>query len=245
MIEVSFVVTNYNYGMYIKDAIDSIINLRSDNYEFSLLIGDDCSTDEFSKKFFDELDEKYSKFFKKIVIVRNERNLGKNNLLNQLIPQIETDLTVILDSDDMLADNFLTVTYPALNSLKEEPNIGFVYSDCILVNKQGEKISKGKSTEFSVELLQNYSFIPQTNLIYTKALKDALPLNENVRVGTKHHKWKKICAKGWKGKYIDEPLFFYRMHKDNISSIGEKVMSEEENNVKDRILKGYWPVSKD
>ena len=52
-------------------------------------------------------------------------------------------------------------------------------------------------------------------------------------------------SKGWRGVHLPERLFFYRMHSDNISSIGKKILSEDFSPLQDRLLKGYWPLAND
>jgi hypothetical protein len=72
---------------------------------------------------------------------------------------------------------------------------------------------------------------------------EAGPYDETIRKGTKHHKWKRIVANGWRGLHIPEPLFSYRMHEGNLSGIGKRVIAEVEQGVGgERILSGYWPL---
>lgn len=238
----SFVITNYNYGKYIAQAVRSIVHLDKEaDWTFDLLVGDDASTDGSLQEIYKILNENENKF-RSIHRVFNQENRGKNNLLNHLIRKIETEYTVILDADDWLYQEFLTSSLRHLQENRSvNPRIGFVYSDCILCNEKGEPLGKGQSTAFSRDLLLTHSYIPQTCLVRTEVLRTCLPLDETIRVGTKHHQWKKMCAGGWEGKHISKPLFYYRMHDRNISEIGRKVLVDEQSDVKDRILYGYWP----
>ncbi len=241
--DITFVITNYNYGRYLPRLMQSIAALNGrENHCLNLIIGDDASTDD-SDLFVEQAEKHYSHIFKDVKIIRNPSNGGKNSLLNQMLPLIQTEYSIIIDADDWLHPEYIDRTSTVFMGHVDETDLGFVYSDCTLCNDTEEVIGNGKSTEFSRELLKTHSYIPQTCLIRTKALQSCLPLDETVRVGTKHHQWNKICDQGWRGIRIAEPLFFYRMHDKNISAIGQKVLSEARNDTKDRILYGYWPTA--
>jgi hypothetical protein len=118
--------------------------------------------------------------------------------------------------------------------------VGFVYSDSILVDKDGTKVEEGHSNKFDIELLQSKSYIPGCAATLTEALKMVLPLDEAIKVGTKVHRWRKIVAQGFSGTYISEPLFYYRMHDHNTSGIGKRVLADVSKGVRNPLLSGYW-----
>ncbi len=241
---ISIIITNYNYGNYLIKSIESVAALvLPENFKIEILIGDDNSSDN-SLDIIDGIEKQYSHLFYHFRVVFNKCNKGKNNLLNQLIPLATGYYSIILDSDDELASNYIIEMIKFWKSIEEESDITFTYSDCLLINASGEKIGVGKSCVFSKALVETHSYIPETALILSDVLKSALPLNENIKTGTKHHKWKKICIDNdYIGAYINKPLFNYRMHEKNISSIGIKIMGEGANNTKERLLHGYWPTS--
>jgi hypothetical protein len=50
---------------------------------------------------------------------------------------------------------------------------------------------------------------------------------------------------GWIGKHIPEALFRYRMHQNNISGIGKRVLADIESDYRsERILSGYWVATR-
>ena len=170
-------------------------------------------------------------------------NVGINRALNKGIPLIKGDIAVILDADDMLSPDYITRTRRVL--LEGENNgVGFVYSDSVLINANGEVIGRGISHEFDVELLMSKSYIPGCATTLTKALEAALPLDENIRVNTKVFRWREIVRQGFKGIYIPEQLFNYRMHRDNISGIGPRVIHAVSNGETHHLLEGYWGTAR-
>ena len=43
--EVSVIITNFNYGRYLSRCIRSAINQSFDKYEYEIIVVDDCSSD--------------------------------------------------------------------------------------------------------------------------------------------------------------------------------------------------------
>ncbi|MFB3077018.1 MAG: hypothetical protein ACE1Y4_03335, partial [Lysobacterales bacterium] len=111
--------------------------------------------------------------------------------------------------------------------------------------ESGNPIDYGRSTTFKRSLVEKLSFLPEPALILTRAFKEVMPFDETIRVATKHHKWCRVVNNGWTGYHIAEPLFYYRMHLNNLSGIGKRIISEaEKGEYGERILSGYWGTAK-
>jgi len=232
---ITILIPNYNYGKYIKKTIESVFSQGVDF--FRVIIVDDNSTDD-SREILKEI----SSEFKDLEVIFNKENLGINGILNRIVPLINSEFIVMLDADDWLANNFYDVLYNLIKkSISSNKKVAFAYSDCILVDKFGNKISNGKSCDFVAELIETKSFIPRPCILKTKALQDVLPLNESLANGAKHDMWKKIVKLGYIGIYSPKPLFYYRMHQRNISGIGKRILSEiPKTTYSEAILSGYW-----
>lgn len=234
---VSVLITNYNHANYIKDCIRSLNLSTYKNKE--IIIVDDGSTNN-SREVIKELKGKYGLFFKGFKTIFLDKNLGINGALNQGILHVNGEMVIILDADDMVSKDYIKTLVFEL--LKGKENLGFVYSDCVLIDKNSKIIGKGKSNKFDSELLKNNSYIPVCGLTWTNVLLIAFPVDEKIKVATKVYRWRAIVNKGFVGKHLPKPLFFYRMHETNVSGIGNKVISEL-NNPKEsslKILSGYW-----
>ncbi|MCA9381791.1 glycosyltransferase family 2 protein [Candidatus Dojkabacteria bacterium] len=90
---VTVMMTSYNTEKYIGRAVNSILNQTYSNYEFLIL--DDCSTDNT----FDIL-ARLAKKDERILLSRNEVNLGPGASSNILIRQSKGKYIVRMDSDD-------------------------------------------------------------------------------------------------------------------------------------------------
>ena len=239
---VSAIICNYNYGGFIRETLDSLA--RQTHRPERLIIVDDGS-DDASPRVIDDFIAASGDLFAHCHFIRNPANAGKLACINHALPVLETKFVIILDSDDFIPEHAIeTLLASLVNARKAVPEIGFVYSDSHLVDEHGEIIGRGRSAEWSLKLLATHSYIPECALTLSAALKQAGPFDETIRVATKHHKWMRIARAGWIGRYIPEPLFFYRMHDANMSGIGRSVLAEDDDSGrKDRLLSGYWRIA--
>ncbi|MFN6037764.1 MAG: glycosyltransferase family 2 protein, partial [Bacteroidota bacterium] len=94
----SIIVTNYNKAQYIEEALFSVLNQNTNDFE--ILLYDDCSTDN-SK----EIIERSLSFSNKIHFFKNDVNRGANYLRNKGIFEAKYDHIIFLDADDLLGAN--------------------------------------------------------------------------------------------------------------------------------------------
>lgn len=237
---VSILITNYNYSHFLKFAVQSLAVQTFP--ELELIVVDDGSTDN-SQTQIKNLQKLYKRRFRDFRYIFKQQNTGKLSALNVGVPLLEGGFTIILDADDSLSPDYIekTLNYLLLKNSKNG-KIAFVYTDCNLIDYEGQIIGEGKSTFFDANLLESESYIPECALTLTRTLKEILPFDESIRIGTKHHKWLKMAAAEYMGVYLPLPLFSYRMHDRNLSGIGIKILQELRNNNKSsKILSGYWP----
>ncbi len=211
--EVDILLTTYNTEIeYLKQQIESILNQTYQN--FRLLISDDDST----KKEVKTILEEYQKQDKRMIVYSQERNLGYNQNFEFLLKQANAKYIMFADHDD--------VWYPqkiekSLQKIKEE-DVDLVYCNAHQINEKGEIIQ------------QNYFRYKNVPLIHGK---DKLAISRCVGIGcsqiltddvkNKMIPFKKeVIAHDWlasflanEGKgiaYIEQPLFGYRLHTDNV-----------------------------
>ena len=114
---VTVYITNFNYGKFIKQAIESV--LMQTEQSFELIIIDDGSTDN-SK----EIIEKY-KDLKNIRIVY-QKNKGLNVTNNIALRAARGKYIVRLDADDYFSPNALELL---LEKLESDSMLGMVFPD--------------------------------------------------------------------------------------------------------------------
>lgn len=236
----SVVIPNYNYDRYVSEAIASI---AAQTYApIELIVVDDASTDNSVEVIRAALEQADSLFSTRLIAL--EENVGKLGALNRALPYVKGHYFIIHDSDDVLKPEYAERTIAELEKARaDDPSIGFLYTDSMLISQTGEVLDRGKSDAFDPARLERYSFIPEPAMCLARPVLDAGPYDEAIRKGTKHHKWKRIVGNGWNGRHLAEPLFCYRMHDANLSGIGKRVIAEvERGEGGERILSGYWPL---
>lgn len=134
---VSIIVPNYNHASFLKERLESIFNQTYQNFEVILL--DDASTDD-SVAFL----EKHQNHPKVTHFVRNREN--SESLFEQWIKGLQLakgKYIWIAESDDFAHVDFLKET---VKIAEQEADIGFVFTDSVIVNQSGEFLKKASES---------------------------------------------------------------------------------------------------
>lgn len=97
--EISIIITNYNYEKYIARAIRSAINQSFNLKEYEILVVDDASTDN-SRSIIES-------FGNKVKAIFNDNNIGLAASCNKAIQLAMGKYIVRLDADDFINSDFL------------------------------------------------------------------------------------------------------------------------------------------
>ena len=96
---VSIICTNYNKGDWVREAIDSFLNQKT-NFDFEIIIIDDASTDHS----YEIIQEYQKKFPEKVRTFRNEVNLGITRTWKKVCQEAKGQYIARCDSDDFWTD---------------------------------------------------------------------------------------------------------------------------------------------
>ena len=97
--KVSIICTNYNKGDWVREAIDSFLNQKT-NFDFEIIIIDDASTDHS----YEIIQEYQKKFPEKVRTFRNEVNLGITRTWKKVCKEAKGQYIARCDSDDFWTD---------------------------------------------------------------------------------------------------------------------------------------------
>lgn len=97
--KVSVTLMTYNHENYIANAIESVVNQKT-NFDYEILIGEDCSTDNTSKI----VKEYENKYPEKIRAFLNKKNLGTTPNSLRVFSKVKGEYMAILEGDDYWCD---------------------------------------------------------------------------------------------------------------------------------------------
>ena len=211
--KVDVLLTTYNTNVkYLKKQIDSILNQTYKN--INLIISDDNSNTEEIK----DVLKKYEQEDKRITLFLQEKNLGYNKNFEFLLKKSKANYIAFSDHDDVWHEDKIE---KSLNKLIEE-KVDMVYCNSTQIDENGKILHNSYFEYKNVPQIKGKSNIAISRCIgigcsqlITKQVKDKMiPFKESVIA----HDWlASFIANENKGMaYIDEPLFDYRLHTNNV-----------------------------
>jgi glycosyltransferase involved in cell wall biosynthesis len=220
----------YNGERFIKEQIDSILNQTYQNFE--LIITDDCSTDNTIN-----ILNEYALKDKRIIIYKNEINLGFLKNFEKAISLCNGDYIALADQDDIWKPIKLEAF---LNNIKD--NV-LIYSDAIHIDKDskeigselirsGRQLIKGACNE---ALLLNNIISGNTLMFKKELVKYILPIPEKISY---HDIWIGFVAATYGTiDYTEESMTYYRKYREqvtNVDKVSNKNFLDKLNNKKIR-----------
>ncbi|MDL2241913.1 glycosyltransferase family 2 protein [Bacteroidales bacterium OttesenSCG-928-L03] len=202
----------YNAELYLREAIDSIVNQTYTNWE--LLIIDDCSTDG-SWEIIISYDDP------RIIVLKNEENQGHHKTGNKGIRMAKGKYITRMDADDISLPRRFE---KQVCFLEEHPESVLCASHARVIGDFKNLFVVPKKDE-----LIKLAFLFQNPLIHSSVMVRAETLKrhaypEDVRVAGDFQLWVDMQEEGMFSS-IPEVLFEYRMHEKNITSTSGKTVS--------------------
>lgn len=138
--EISVIVTNYNYGRYLPRCIRSLANQSFSKDEFEIIVIDDASTDD-SKLYMDM-------YLDTIKPIYNTKNLGLAASCNKAIRQAMGKFIIRVDADDFVSRDTLKVHHLFLSHNKDDINA--TSSDYYEIDSNETVIRRRNGTTFPI-----------------------------------------------------------------------------------------------
>ena len=212
-------ITNYNYGKYIKQSIESV--LAQKNRCFELIIMDDGSTDD-SK----QVIEQYRNHPKVTIVYQENKGLNVSN--NIAIKLSRGEYIVRLDADDYMHENMLSLLSQKLQS---DNSIALVFPDYYVVNRTGEIIIEEKRHDFSRVTMYDQPAHGACTMIRKSILVELGGYSEEFTRQDGYELWIKVI-KNKRVANVNLPLFYYRQHNTNLTNNKEKLYETRHSIVK-------------
>ena len=204
--QVSVVMSVFNARRYLNEAVNSILEQTFKEFEFIII--DDGSTDGSV-----QILEDYALADKRIVLIKNERNLGLPTSLNRGILLAKGKYIARQDADDVSGICRLKkqLHYAQLN-----PDIDIIGSDCYIIDLNSELVCKtthhSKITDFKSTLLNRKAIFPHGSALIKRDKIIAAGLYDTRFYYSQDGElWLRMISKGSKIKVLQEPLYYFRM----------------------------------
>lgn len=193
---VSIIITNYNYGRFLAEAIESALAQTWQDRE--ILFIDDGSTDGSV-----EIASRYP------ITVLTQRNSGVCVARNNALSMARGEYVMFLDADDRLVP---TAVEHMLDRLRDAPaDVGYVYGQ---MEYFGVKTGLFASHPFDPRKLAKANFVCATTLLRRQVIVDAGGYDDGFRM--LREDWElylRLWSLGYRGEFLPEVILEYRKHK--------------------------------
>lgn len=197
MDKVSIIMPCFNDGIYIQEAIDSVLNQTYKNIE--IVIIDDGSDDPVTIKIIEQISDPRIK-------VLHSTRLRPAGARNYGIQEATGKYILPVDSDDRIEPTYVE---KAIKILEENPNIGVVYCQADLFGEQSGRWQL-PDYDFRTMLLDNIVFV--TAVFYKADWERVGGFNTKMKAGMEDYDfWLSLLEIGRDIYQIPEILFYYRI----------------------------------
>ena len=206
--DIDIIMGIYNCEKYLAESIDSIINQTYKNWR--LIMCEDGSKDST----YDIAMSYAEKYKDKIIVLKNEKNMGLNYTLNRCLDYSDAKYIARMDGDDISELDRLEKLHTFLENNNE---YSFVSSNALLFDENG---IWGKTSY--VEKPNKYDFLKISPFCHAAVLikRDAMVSVGGYSVDDKllrvedYHLWFKLYSKNLIGYNIQEYLYKIRDDRD-------------------------------
>lgn len=209
--EIAVIIAVYNREKYLAQAINSIINQDLPKHIYSVLIVDDGSVDNTPS-----ILDSYQRF-DNIVLIKNKKNKGLTFSLNRALSLVQSKFFIRFDSDDIASPDLLSELYKNIEGHTFCHPFMYVFYNENLEKKFLYEVSSLPSF-FGSGVLFRYDAMPKYK--YSELFWEEFDL------------YLKILEDKHKYKILPKPLFYHRVHSQNITGTEEM------------FIKGYFQLQK-
>jgi len=222
---VTVVLYAYNEERYIREAVESTFAQIYSPLE--IVLSDDGSSDR-TFAIMEELTAAY-RGPHKIILNKNERNIGIGSQLNAAVTKTTGDLIVLANADDVSLPNRVTVVVDQWLAVDRRASV--ISSDVAVIGPDGEPLQRILNTETVFSSLEDgarkrFGGVLAASMCLRRDVFVAFgPLPENL-ILEDNPLYLRATLVGER-IHLREPLVRYRVHADNISQAYEVVEFDE------------------
>ncbi|WP_165932635.1 glycosyltransferase family 2 protein [Flavobacterium cellulosilyticum] len=206
--KLSIIITCYNLGNYLEEAIASIEEY-SPSSDYEIILVNDGSTDESTLQILKKIEKQ-----EKSIIVLHQPNIGLAKARNNGVKLAKGKYIIPLDADNKLRPEFIRQTIAILDS---NDSIDVVYGNAQIFGNE-DSLWKGKPFDIAEMVLNNYI---DACAGFRKSVWSALGgYDENMPVmGFEDWDlWLRMGVIGCQFQYVDAIFFDYRVRDNSMLS---------------------------
>jgi glycosyltransferase involved in cell wall biosynthesis len=230
--EVFILMPTYNCEKFVGEAIASVLAQTFNHW--SLLVLDDCSSDQTY-----DIAIEFSKKDDRIIVIRNEKNLGMVNNWNKGISYCNSEFFVKLDGDDSWSPEMLALS---LEKLKQDASVGIVFTSFVNIDEEGKMVEGSRPAFPAFASDQSFSCVPlvkegSDKMLSYPILRQGLSvmrsrifseignyrflLTESTQASSDTEFYFRVGLH-YKIYSLDKPLYYYRIHNKSISAVNKQ-----------------------
>lgn len=227
---VTIIIDNYNYGRFLRDAIDSALD--QEYLQVEIIVVDDGSTDSSRDVIADYGDR---------IISVLKANGGQFSAFNAGFAASQGSIICLLDSDDVFLPGKVG---RIVREFERYPDIGSCFHTRKLINSIGSEASIPQLArpgwhDFRPDIKRGkMPFVPTatSGLCFRRSLLQLLcPLPERPRPVTEYY-MKCVALVLQPTCFMDEPLAVQRLHGDNSYTL----KADDQKKVRDLVISSWW-----
>jgi len=204
----------YNHGEFIGQAIESILNQKT-QFDFEIVIGEDCSIDSTR----DIILRYKEKFPDKIKLLLHDNNIGMQKNFHETLCQCKGEYIALCEGDDYWVDN--NKLQKQVSFLDENLDYSLSFHNVNIVNETtGEVKSFNKYKEdktFSIIDVINSWFIGTQSMVFRNFdIKNEIPISYFEYMTTDRYLQILVSSKG-PIKYFSEKMATYRINDTSVT----------------------------
>jgi glycosyltransferase involved in cell wall biosynthesis len=214
-IKVSVICQTYNHSKFIDQAIESMVNQKT-NFKYEILIGDDCSTDDSAKK----IAVWAKKYPDKIIFINREKNIGPKENFKDLLQRSKGKYIALNEGDDFWCSEHKL--QKQVDYMEANLNCNVCFHQ-VKVIKDGEPDFKGlfpgkniRGDILLVEDLFDRNYIQTNSVMYRKSKDTFVALHKDLMPGD----WFRHILHSLRGEIhlLPDIMSVYRRHAGGIWS---------------------------
>jgi len=225
---VSVWIITYNHELYIADAIESVLAQKT-NFDFKIIIGEDCSTDR-TRKIVRKYQEEYPD---KIELFLPAKNVGMMELIRATYSMCQGKYVASFDGDDYLSDPYKL--QKQVDFLESNPDFVMHFHRATILNEvrgfttlSSEAFFRNPDNSLEIDhFLETTNPVITSSVMYRNVLGESLP-EWYYNLPFPDYSFYFLLLKYGKIQYSPEVMSVYRIHKGGVWS-GDAYKSQYRN----------------